>query len=140
MHRKLAELYCLKDTPFANALFVTSFQKAAHPAQANLLALTFLLLNDGLTYELSRGWLTPKLSGPMFEAETTDIERELEFIEEAHPVIKIWNPITRKRIARHYLSLVRACGYASGSAEKEIRRPNISSQVILFAIQFNWEW
>jgi len=135
VYRKLAERYFRKDTPKANALFVTSFRKVADPAQANLLAFTLLLWNDALTYELSQHWLAPKLSGPIFEAETTDIERELEFMEKAHPVIKTWNQVTRKRIAQHYLGLVRDCGYASGSDQKEIRRPYISPQVILFAIQ-----
>jgi hypothetical protein len=135
VYRKLAERYFRKDTPKANALFVTTFRKVADPAQASLVAFTLLLWNDGLTFELSQRWLAPKLSGPKFEAETADIERELESMEKPHPVINTWNPITRRRIARHYLSSVRDCGYASGSAKKEIRRPYISSQVILFAIR-----
>lgn len=135
VHRKLSERYFRKDTPKANAQFVSAFRQISEPSQTGLLAFALLLWNDGLTFELSRRWLAPKLHGPMFVAETIDIERELEFMEEAHPVIRTWNNITRKRIATHYLSSIRDCGYASGSAKKEIHRPYISPQVILFAIR-----
>jgi hypothetical protein len=135
VHRKLGERYFRKETPKASSHFVTAFRRISEQSQTGLLAFTLLLWNDGLTFELSQRWLAPKLHGPTFEAETTDIERELEFLEEAQPVIKSWNSITRKRVARHYLSTIRDCGYAIGSAKKKIRRPYISPQVILFAVQ-----
>lgn len=135
VYRKLSERYFRKNTPKANALFVNSFRHTSDPLQSSLFAFALFLWNDGLTFELSKQWLSPKLRGFIFEAETTDIERELEFMEKAHPAIKSWNEITRKRIARHYLSTIRDCGYASGSAKKVIRKPYTSPQIILFAIQ-----
>jgi hypothetical protein len=135
LHRKLAERYFRKETPKANAQFVSAFRKIKEQSQTGLLAFTLLLWNDGLTFELSRRWLLPKLHGSPYVAKSVDIDRELEFFEKTFPVIRSWSKNTRRRIAQHYLGILRDSGYATGSTKKDIRRPYISPQVILFAIR-----
>jgi hypothetical protein len=46
-----------------------------------------------------------------------------------------WGQATREHIAQHYLSLLRDCGFATGSAQKTLRRPFVSPDVVLFAVQ-----
>ena len=135
IHRKLAERYFREDTPLATARLIQAFQSIEDPTQTGLIAYAMLVWNDGLCYELGRQWLASHLMGEPFEATTLDIERELNFLQNQYPVIKNWGSITRKRTARHYLSLLRDCGFAHGVARKSLHKPYIAPSVILFITQ-----
>lgn len=135
LHRKLAERYFRADTPLATARLVKTLQDAVDADQGNLMAYCMFIWNDGLAYELGQQWLAPRLTGDPFIASTADIERELTYLAQMHPEILTWGEITRKRTARHYLSLLRDCGFARGAAQKALCRPYISPAVILFAVQ-----
>ena len=135
VHRKLAERYFRQDTPLASARLVKALQEDLDIEQSNLMAYCMFAWNDGLTYELGKQWLAPRLTGYPFIATTTDIERELAYLAQKHPAIMTWGDVTRKYIARHYLSLLRDCGFARGAARKALYRPYISPAVVLFAVQ-----
>jgi hypothetical protein len=131
---KLSVRYFRSDAPRAVARLVQALH-AGDPMQSGHFAYTMLLWNDALVFLLGCEWLSPKLDGPPFSAETHDVIRELERLSVQNPEISKWSPGTRRKVATHYLGLLRDCGYASGSARKLIRRPFISPDVVLFGAQ-----
>lgn len=133
--KKLGERYLLSGTPAATALFVRALKRTSDPTEMRLLAYVMLLWTDALVYTLSTRWLAPKLTGPRFEADTGDIERELEWLANEVPDIAGWSQVTRKRIAQHYLGILRDCGLATGAARKLLRRPFVPPTVVLFGAQ-----
>ncbi len=60
---------------------------------------------------------------------------ELDCLSKAIPQIRKWAPTTRRHVATHYLSLLRDCGYATGTVRKRLRQPFIPSDVVLFGAQ-----
>lgn len=133
--KKLGERYFLSGTPTATTLFVRSLKRTVDPAEKRLLAYVMLLWTDALFYTLGTRWLTPKLPGSRFEADTSDIERELEWLANDIPDISRWSQVTRRRIAQHYLGILRDCGLATGAARKLLRRPFVPPVVVLFGAQ-----
>lgn len=133
--RKLRERYFREETPLANARFIRAFQALSDSPHTAQLAYLMINWNDALAFKLGIEWLSPKLQNGHFEAVTDDILRELEFLEKEHPEIRNWGETTRKRIARHYLGLLRDCGFAEGSTRKSLKRPYIPPNVILFATE-----
>ena len=135
LFRKLSNRYFRVQTPVATARFVKAVQRTQDPAQVALLAYAMLLWNDALSLTLGCEWLAPKLGGKPFWAVTGDVEKELEFLAQRFPKMQAWGQATRKTIAQHYLSLLRDCGYATGSARKTLRRPFVSPDVVMFGVQ-----
>jgi len=133
--RKLGERYFRRETRKATALFLQAIRDSREPSHLALLAYVMFLWNDALAFTLSVEWLAPKLQGDGFTAETSDILRELQFLEKQIPAIRGWGETTRKRIGRHYLGLLRDCGFAVGSARKMLRKPYVAPEVALFAAQ-----
>ncbi len=129
---KISQRYLRTDAQRATAQLVLAMQHTADPLQAALVAYVMLLWNDALVFTLGCEWLAPKLSGPSFAAVTSDVEAELERLSKQLPHIRKWTPVTRKRVAQHYLGLLRDCHYANGTARKLLRRPYIPPDVVLF--------
>jgi hypothetical protein len=134
LHRKLAERYFRAETPRATFRLVKALQRVEDTEQGDLMAYCMFIWNDGLVYELGQQWLAPRLAGEPFIALTPDIEHELTYLSTAYPAVLTWGEVTRKRTARHYLSLLRDCGFARGTAQKALYRPYIRPSVILFAL------
>lgn len=132
---KLSKRYFLSGTPLATNSFVQALQRTSDPAEMRLLAYVMLLWTDALVYTLSTRWLAPKLTGPRFEADTGDIERELAWLAGEVLDIAEWSQVTRERIAQHYLGILRDCGLATGAAKKLLRRPFVPPTVVLFGAQ-----
>lgn len=135
LFEKLGRRYFRQQVPVATARFVRAVQNTQDPSQVGLLAYVMFLWNDALTFALGCEWLAPKLRSAPFEAHTGAAERELEFQSEGFPAMQTWSETTHRRIAQHYLSLLRHCGYATGAARKTLRRPFISADVVLFGVQ-----
>ena len=132
--KKLNARYFPSAAPWAVAHLVRALQATADPQQSSLLAYVMLLWNDALAFRLGCEWLAPRLGGPAIAYTTTDILRELERLGQETPEIASWSESTRTRIARHYLSLLRDCGYASGVTQKVLRRPYVGPEVVLFGV------
>lgn len=132
---KLSLRYFRPDAPKATACFVRALQATEDPLQTGLLAYTMLLWNDALVFLLGCEWLAPRLVGGLFVAATEDIERELDLLSLDTPAIANWGAASRRKIAGNYLTLLRDCGYASGTARKALRRAYIPPAVILFTVQ-----
>jgi len=132
VNRKLSERYFRRNTPKLNKTFIQAIRSSSASTAFALLAYTMFLWNDALTLILGLQWLAPKLKGELFEAATSDIIRELDYLSREYQAITGWSEVTRKRVASHYLSLLRDCGFATGAAKKVLRKPYIPPQVILF--------
>lgn len=131
--KKLSMRFCPRQAPRAAEAFTRAAQQESDPAQFSLLAYTMILWQDGLVYLLGNEWLAQKLRIPGYAATTGDILDELDFLAAgAAPIIDEWNAKTRQSVAAHYLSLLRDCGFASGSLRKEIKSPYVSPEVVLF--------
>jgi hypothetical protein len=114
---------------------VRAIQDTPDETQKRLLAYVMLLWNDALVLLLGSEWLVHRLASLPYVAETHDIEVELERLSKQTPEINTWKQGTRRNVATHYLSLIRDCGYATGSARKKLRRPFIPPDVVLFGTQ-----
>jgi hypothetical protein len=138
-HRKIFEKlngrYFRLDAPLAVARLVQAMQMVQDPLQNGLLAYVMLLWNDALAFRLGGEWLAPKLGSDPYDAQTSDIDAELDRLSSAIPQIRTWAPITRHKIAINYLNLLRDCGYATGTLRKRLRRPFIGADVVLFGVQ-----
>jgi hypothetical protein len=132
---KLSGRYFRPDAPLAVARFVHAMQTIQDPLQSGLLAYTMLVWNDALVSLLGCKWLAPKLAGPLDDAGASDIEAELDRLSTAIPQIRKWAPPTRGHVATHSLSVLRDCGYATGTVRKRLRQPFISPDVVLFGAQ-----
>lgn len=132
---KLSLRYFPAESPRAVAYFVRFVRAAADDRQSALLSYVMLLWNDALVFALGSEWLPPRLAQLPLTVETTDLVRQLEDMAETDLVVRGWNTETRNHIARHYLGILRDCGYATGSLRKALRRPFISPDVVLFAAQ-----
>ncbi len=130
--KKLSFRYLRADSPQTVGRFVRAIQGVTDPLHFGLLAYTMLLWTDVLVFTLGVEWLAPKLAGPPFEAVTADIETEFESLAKGFAGLKNWTPITRHKVATHYLGLLRDCGFATGSARKVLRRPFVPPEVALF--------
>lgn len=131
--KKLGLRYYPRTAPRATEAFTRAAQKEPDPAQFALLAYTMIAWQDGLVYLLGQEWLAQKLRLPGYQATTDDILAELGFLARSTaPVITNWSDKTRLSIAAHYLSLLRDCGFASGTLRKEIRAPYVAPAVVLF--------
>jgi uncharacterized membrane protein SirB2 len=130
--KKLSFRYLRADSPQTVSRFVRAIQTVADPLYFGLLAYTILLWTDVLVFTLGADWLAPKLAGAAFEAVTADIELEFEQLTKRFTSLKNWTPITRHKVATHYLGLLRDCGFATGSARKVLRRPFVPPDVVLF--------
>lgn len=133
--QKLSTRYFRAETSKAVERFIRYLKACENPLQFQFLCYTMLLWNDGLVFELGNNWLAPRLNGPVFEAETQDVERELERLSDIHPPIRQWQPYTRRKVATKYLGLLRDCGYATGVATKRLLRPFIPPEAVLFGAQ-----
>lgn len=133
---KLSVRYFRADAPRAVSRLIHAVQTASDRLHAGLFAYTMLLWNDALVFLLGCEWLAPRLGGPPFVVETSDIEAELERLSHKKaPEIRKWRPGTRRRVATHYLGLLRDCGFANGKVRKTLRRPYIPPEVVLFGVQ-----
>ena len=132
---KLATRYFRRETPAATAHFVTAARDVQDPAQFALLAYTLFVWNDALAFTLGLDWLAPKLRGETFVAETSDIDRELRIIAQEFPAISNWRNPTLRRVAQHYLGLLRDCGFATGAKHKTLRRPYVGPGVVLYGVR-----
>ena len=131
--KKLSERYFRRDQPNSSAEFVRSARLANDQPTLALLAYAMLLWNDGLSFLLGIEWLAPKLVGAGYEAETDDIIRQLDLVAQKQKHVAGWSTITKQRVARHYLSMLRDCGFAVGGATKVIKKPFVPPDVVLFA-------
>lgn len=132
---KLSVRYFPAGAPRAVHRFVQYLGERNDPLQFGLFCYTMLLWNDGLVFHLGRSWLVSRQTEPVFEVETQDVERELEKLSDIYSSIRKWKSYTRRQIATHYLGLLRDCGYATGTAKKNLRRPYIAPEVVLFGAQ-----
>lgn len=130
---KLSVRYFRADKPKTLSLLVQAIQ--TNPNELGLFAYTALLWNDALVFLLGCEWLAPKLAGPPFLAVTRDIELELQQLASKVPAIIKWTEGTRRKVAAHYLGLLRDCGYAKGAARKQLQRPFVSPEVVFFGAQ-----
>jgi len=133
--RKLRERYFREESPRATTRFIQAIQASSDTLQTGLLTYLMFTWNDALAFKLGVEWLAPKLQSGPFVADTNDITRELEVLESKLSPILNWGGATRVRIGRHYLGLLRDCGFAEGATRKSLRRPYISPDVILFATE-----
>lgn len=131
--KKLGIRYYPRFAPRTTEAFTRAAQAESDPSQFNLLGYTMIAWQDGLIYLLGHEWLVQKMRVYGYTASTDDILAELAFLSEGiAPVIQEWNEKTRLSVAAHYLSLLRDCGFATGSLRKEIRTPYVSPEVVLF--------
>lgn len=131
--KKLGLRYYPRTAPRATEAFTRAAQLESDPAQVALLAYTMIAWQDGLVYLLGSEWLVQKLRIPDYAAKTADILDELDYLASSKaPVIGAWSKKTLDSVAAHYLSLLRDCGFATGSLRKEIRSPYVSVDVVLF--------
>jgi hypothetical protein len=132
---KLNGRYFHLDAPLAVARFVEALQAVQDPLQKSFLAYVMLLWNDALVFRLGCEWLAPNLLNAPYDAETSDIDTQLERLSSMIPQVLEWAPSTRHKIAINYLNLLRDCGYATGNLRKRLRRPFIGPDVVLFGVQ-----
>lgn len=130
---KLAERYFPTDKPGFTALLVTTLQECADGLELPALAYVGYLWNDGLAYELGVEWLAHRLETLPWQVETKDVMSQLESLAQQRPEPRRWGPATRVRIAQHYLSLLRDCGFATGALVKQLRRPFVPPSAVLLA-------
>jgi Putative inner membrane protein (DUF1819) len=132
---KLSGRYFRSNASLAVARLVQTMQMVQDPLQNSLLAYVMLLWNDPLVFQWGAEWLAPKLGNVPYDAESSDIDAELDRLSSAIPRICKWAPITRRKIVINYLTLLRDCGYATGTFRKRLRRPFIEPDVVLFGVQ-----
>jgi hypothetical protein len=132
---KLDGRYFRLDVPLAVARLVQTMQMVQDRLQSGLFAYVMLLWNDPLVFRLGCEWLSPKLGSAPYDAQTSDIDAELDLLSSTIPQIRNWAPSTRHKIAVNYLNLLRDCGYATGALRKRLRRPFIEPDVVLFGVQ-----
>jgi hypothetical protein len=94
-----------------------------------------LLWNDALAFQLGWEWLAQSLGSAPYDAQTSDIDVELDRLSRMIPQIRTWAPSTRHKIAINYLNLLRDCGYATATLRKRLRRPFIGADVVMFGVQ-----
>jgi Putative inner membrane protein (DUF1819) len=132
---KLNGRYFRLDAPLAVARFVEAMQTVQDPLQESFLAYVMLLWNDGLVFRMGCEWLAPMLENAPYDAETSDIDTQLDLLSRVIPQVREWAPSTCHKIAINYLNLLRDCGYATGTLRKRLRRPFIGPDVVLFGVQ-----
>ena len=89
-----------------------------------LTAYVLLALNDRTVALSSMDWLYPQLRRAPCEIRIGDLEpffRQLG--KSTHPEVARWTPVTRKRVAQHYLASIRDFGLATGTTKKIAVRP-----------------
>jgi hypothetical protein len=132
--RKLGERYFRASQPVASARLVSAIR--ASPHYVGLFAYAMLLWNDALAFTLGLDWLAPQITSGSLPVVTADVEAALlTLAQHRAPEIAGWSAATRQHVARHYLSLLRDCGYATGTARKLLRRPFIPPDVIWFGAE-----
>ena len=133
--QKLRTKYFRSDTPQIITRLLRQVQASQDSMEIGLLAYVTLLWNDALVFLLGTEWL-PRMANAAMEATTADIEHELKRLEASQALsIRVWSANTRARVARHYLGLLRDCGFATGSAAKQLRWPYVSPQIVGYAAQ-----
>jgi Putative inner membrane protein (DUF1819) len=132
---KLNGCYFRSNASLAVARLVQTMQMVQDPLQNSLLAYVMLLWNDALVFQLGGEWLAQRLGSAPYDAQTSDIDVELDRLSSTIPQIRTWAPSTRHKIAINYLTLLRDCGYATGTFRKRLRRPFIEPDVVLFGVQ-----
>ena len=135
VYEKLCVRYFPAQAPRTVFRFVKAISQEPDPVQFGLLAYVMLLWNDALVCLLGCEWLAPRLIALPYTAVTKDIEHELLRLSRTAQAIRRWTPGTRRKVAAHYLGLLRDCGYATGRARKELRRPYIAPTTVWFGAQ-----
>ncbi|MFC2108254.1 BrxA family protein [Candidatus Bipolaricaulota bacterium] len=132
---KLSTKYFRQDTPVLINQLLRSVQSSADQSEVALLAYATILWNDGLVFVLGTRWLAPK-SGEHVSFSSDDVLGELRFLSKKDfPTLQTWSESTLIRVSRHYLGLLRDCGFAVGSAKKALRWPYVPPRVIHYIAQ-----
>lgn len=134
--KKLGLRYYPQTAPVAAARFIEAILAESDPAQIALTAYVMIAWQDALVYLLGTEWLIQKVRIPGYAADTPAILSELDWLaKNREPVIGTWRETTMRSVAAHYLSLLRDCGFATGSLRKELRSPYVAPSVVLFGAQ-----